>query len=79
MTPLYFVALSCNFFLYLRFCGICSALEWMYKVGVEKEDEFTKFIDIGPVNQMINTLCVYVTKGMVGVMFKKKMGRTKSK
>ena len=35
----------------------------MYTVGVQREDENTKYIDIGPVNKMINMLSVWVTKG----------------
>ena len=34
------------------------ALDWIYQV-IRKEDEFTKYIDIGPVNKMINMLCVW--------------------
>lgn len=39
-----------------------KALDWIYRV-IRKEDEFTKYIDIGPVNKMINMLCVWYGHG----------------
>jgi lanosterol synthase len=44
-------------------CLTCRALEKLYLIGTQKEDEFTNYINIGPVNQMINTLCVFLKKG----------------
>eukprot|EP00048_Salpingoeca_helianthica_P024240 m.30778 g.30778 ORF g.30778 m.30778 type:complete len:619 (+) comp9267_c0_seq1:326-2182(+) len=38
------------------------ALEWIYKV-LQKEDEFTSYIDIGPVNKVINMLCAWIHDG----------------
>lgn len=44
-------------------CNLSRALDWVYTVGVEKEDQFTNYICIGPVNKMINMLCVWSRKG----------------
>ncbi len=47
------------------------ALDWIYQV-IKKEDEFTNHICIGPVNKVINMICVWCGRGQ-GVW---KMGRT---
>ncbi len=38
---------------------------------VDAEDDHTKFIDIGPVNQVINSICVWHAYGKDSVQFKK--------
>ena len=38
------------------------ALDWIYEV-LQKEDEFSKYITIGPVSKMINMLCVFIKEG----------------
>lgn len=50
------------------------ALDWIYAV-LAKEDEFTNYICIGPVNKMINMLCVYVREGYDSPAFQKHIDR----
>lgn len=50
------------------------ALEWIYAV-IAKEDEFTNFIDIGPVNKMINMLCVFLHDGPASPTFARHVSR----
>eukprot|EP01134_Creolimax_fragrantissima_P003456 CFRG3456T1 len=51
------------------------ALDWTYTVGVTKEDENTNYIDIGPVNKMMNMLSVFLTKGKDSDEFRKHVYR----
>jgi hypothetical protein len=44
-------------------------MDWIYKV-LQKEDEFTNYICIGPVNKMINMLCVFIKEGKDSPQFK---------
>eukprot|EP00050_Salpingoeca_kvevrii_P016478 m.55791 g.55791 ORF g.55791 m.55791 type:complete len:728 (-) comp6961_c0_seq1:3499-5682(-) len=50
------------------------ALDWIYQV-LAKEDEFTNFIDIGPVNKMINMLCVWLHDGPDSATFRSHVDR----
>ena len=45
---------------YVRRKGLSFALDYM-----QAEDEQTNYIDIGPVNKMMNMLCVWVNEGGV--------------
>eukprot|EP00053_Salpingoeca_punica_P023596 m.10868 g.10868 ORF g.10868 m.10868 type:complete len:730 (-) comp5338_c1_seq1:40-2229(-) len=45
------------------------ALKWCYAV-LEKEDEFSNYIDIGPVNKVINMLATWLEKGPDSAEFK---------
>eukprot|EP00124_Ichthyophonus_hoferi_P001250 Ihof_evm17s60 gene=Ihof_evmTU17s60 len=51
------------------------ALDETYTVGVEKEDQFTNYICIGPVNKMMNMLCVWSRKGKDSPEFRKHLER----
>eukprot|EP00040_Diaphanoeca_grandis_P034707 m.216523 g.216523 ORF g.216523 m.216523 type:complete len:721 (-) comp33210_c0_seq1:416-2578(-) len=46
-----------------------KALDWCYEL-MQKEDEFTNYICIGPVNKMINMLCVYLREGKDSAAFR---------
>lgn len=54
------------------------ALDWCYAV-LQKEDEFTNYIDIGPVNKMINMLAVYVREGKDSAAFRNHVYRVRGR
>lgn len=45
------------------------AMDWCYEV-LQKEDEFTHYITIGPVSKMINMLCVFIKEGRESQAFR---------
>ncbi|XP_063934662.1 lanosterol synthase-like isoform X2 [Zophobas morio] len=51
------------------------ALARLYEVGVRKESEFTKYICIGPVNKVLNTLVTWIVEGPESVAFQKHLER----
>mmetsp|Transcript_21636 Transcript_21636/g.60860 ORF Transcript_21636/g.60860 Transcript_21636/m.60860 type:complete len:774 (+) Transcript_21636:35-2356(+) len=51
------------------------ALDYVYTVAVTKEDEFTNYIDIGPVNKVLNMLCVWVKEGSQSEAYRKHVER----
>eukprot|EP00042_Codosiga_hollandica_P050363 m.599370 g.599370 ORF g.599370 m.599370 type:complete len:722 (+) comp58079_c0_seq5:29-2194(+) len=50
------------------------ALRKLYDL-IQKEDQFTNFIDIGPVNKTMNMLCVYLVEGPQSSAFKQHVER----
>ena len=49
------------------------AMDWCYEV-LQKEDEFTKYITIGPVSKMINMLAVFIREGQDSKAFRECWG-----
>ncbi|KAJ9088502.1 Lanosterol synthase (Oxidosqualene--lanosterol cyclase) [Entomophthora muscae] len=59
-----------NYFPYAREMGLREALN-----QIRMEDENTKYLDVGPVNQVLNLLCVYHADGENSEAFNLHVGR----